>query len=666
MTGRRRFSDREKAALWVAAGGECEACGDPIFGTWHGDHIEAYSLGGVTDVTNGQALCPPCNLKKGDGVVLTGGWPVSEPLRQWQNEAFGKFLAMDLADFLCVATPGSGKTRLALRIAHHLFQQGAIERVVVVVPTDHLREQWKDAAASVCGIQLQRDWKNRSGQETSDFDGVVVTYQAVASAPLVYRTQCSRQRTLVILDEIHHAGDSLSWGNNIRQAFEPASRRLLLSGTPFRSDGKTIPFVRYEEDGRCRADHSYGYGDAITDQVCRAVMFPRFDGEMRWWSDRGLMTATFRDDIPQEEASRRLRTALDVSGDWLRDVLRDADAQLTEIRAEGHHAAGGLVVCIDQAHARDIAVLLQQITGERPTLAISEDVLSSVHIKRFEKSSDRWIVAVKMVSEGVDIPRLRVGVYATNVISVLFFRQVVGRFVRKQTDVDEQVAYLFIPDDETLAQYAEQIKVERDDAIGEVEQTIEREQRDESGGSSLLRMPSIFTPGTAGPAELTGITADGTTIGRVELDRAIAIARDLGRTSRDDAIWLAQALRRAGVDTPGASEAARREPSANDQRQALREVRKIKVNTFGSAFLKVARLDARDGYPIINRRLNDLCGKVRVEDATIAQLQHAIRLLDIWTRSLHAALTSGATGRWAAEWERGVHDGESADAAAGA
>ena len=49
----------------------------------------------------------------------------------------------------------------------------------------------------------------------------------------------------MVLDEVHHAGDSLSWGESVREAFAPATRRLALTGTPFRTDVNPIPFVSY-------------------------------------------------------------------------------------------------------------------------------------------------------------------------------------------------------------------------------------------------------------------------------------------------------------------------------------------------------------------------------------------------------------------------------------
>lgn len=114
--------------------------------------------------------------------------------------------------------------------------------------------------------------------------------------------------------------------------------------------------------------------------------------------------------------------------------------------------------------ARKIAKLLKVITNEEPTVAISDEENSSRQIQEFARRGNqkRWIVAVKMVSEGVDIPRLRVGVYATTVLSELFFRQAVGRFVRVIPGLDEQSAAFYLPADATLIRHALAIKEERD------------------------------------------------------------------------------------------------------------------------------------------------------------------------------------------------------------
>ena len=196
----------------------------------------------------------------------------AQKLRAWQQEALDRYFSTAPRDFLAVATPGAGKTTFALRVASMLIEAGAVNRVTIVAPTDHLKRQWADAAARV-GIAIDPNFKNSDGQHGRGFVGVAVTYAQVASKPMLHRAKTEAARTLVILDEIHHGGEALSWGDGLREAFDPAARRLSLTGTPFRSDTSPIPFVEYAEDRdgirRSKADYTYGYGNALRDHVVR-------------------------------------------------------------------------------------------------------------------------------------------------------------------------------------------------------------------------------------------------------------------------------------------------------------------------------------------------------------------------------------------------------------
>lgn len=171
-------------------------------------------------------------------------WGTSRPLRAWQEAALKAYLADMPEDFLAVATPGAGKTTFALRVATELLAAGDVHRVTVVCPTEHLKYQWAEAAARV-GIRLDPSYTNSQGALGPRFDGVALTYAQVAANANLHRARTYSTRTLVVLDEIHHGGDALSWGDAIREAFTPARRRLALTGTPFRSDESAIPFVRY-------------------------------------------------------------------------------------------------------------------------------------------------------------------------------------------------------------------------------------------------------------------------------------------------------------------------------------------------------------------------------------------------------------------------------------
>ncbi len=392
--------------------------------------------------------------------------PAATPLRAWQRAALVAYLRSNPRDFLAVATPGAGKTTFALRIASELLSSGVIQGVTVVAPTEHLKTQWALAAAKV-GISLDPGFKNSMGSASQDFHGVAVTYAAVAAHPLLHRARTERRRTLVILDEVHHSGDALSWGDAVKEAFEPASRRLSLTGTPFRSDTNPIPFVRYERgsDGitRSASDHCYGYADALRDGVVRPVLFMAYSGTATWRTRAGQeISATLGEPLTVEQTAHAWRTALDPHGDWMPAVLEAADRRLTQVR-RGMPDAGGMVIASDHKSAKLYAELLQGITGRQPVVVLSDDPGASAKIGAFESSDDRWLVAVRMVSEGVDIPRLAVGVYATSVQTPLFFAQAVGRFVRNRRP--GETASVFVPSVPVLLALAAEMEAERDHAL---------------------------------------------------------------------------------------------------------------------------------------------------------------------------------------------------------
>ena len=165
-------------------------------------------------------------------------------LRAWQQEALDKYIAEQPKDFLAVATPGAGKTTFALTLARLLLETRVVQRLVIVVPTEHLKVQWSQSAAAQ-GIAIDPEFSNSSPFNRS-YQGVAVTYAQVGMKPTKHYQVATAQKTLVILDEIHHAGDAKSWGDGVRLAYAHAERRLALTGTPFRSDDAQIPFVRYE------------------------------------------------------------------------------------------------------------------------------------------------------------------------------------------------------------------------------------------------------------------------------------------------------------------------------------------------------------------------------------------------------------------------------------
>jgi superfamily II DNA or RNA helicase len=532
-------------------------------------------------------------------------WPGSRRLRAWQQEATEAVRAHSGRSFLASATPAAGKTTFGLHIAHRMLSAGFVSRVVVAGPTTHICRQWA-ADAGRYGIDLEPNRPNSDGAESADFHGVAVTYQTIAAGPGTHRQAAARRSTLLIADEPHHMGDQAAWGVRTREAFDGARFRLLLSGTPFRSDNSAIPWVAYDDDGISRADYVYGYPQALVDRVCRPITFLPYDGEMEWLSDGRLRSADFDLVLPAAESARRLRTALNPEGEWMGEVLRDGDARLSEVRADGHPDAGGLVIASDQDHARAIAGRLASIAGEKPELVMSDEPDASRRIAEFASSDRRWLVSVLMVSEGVDIPRLRVGVYATAARTELFFRQVVGRFIRATPRPRRQMSYLLMPADSRLKALAHEIELERRHALdlsptGEEEEVAELDEPDPERGD----------PG-AGFAALSS--------GGAELDEAIMSETALQLFPTDDpkpkkAIALAKA------------EAAPKEPqreSAYEARERLRAERSRLV----------ANVSRRTGksHKEIQARINRATRAGSVSSATIGQLERGNEMLrrELW------------------------------------
>jgi superfamily II DNA or RNA helicase len=390
----------------------------------------------------------PASRRPAGGRALT--------LRAWQEAALERMATWHEGPFLLSAAPGAGKTIPSLVYARKLLDAGIVTRVHVVCPTTPLTRQWAEAAGRL-GVQLAPD--SMQLHPPRDFHGIAATYARVASSAKRWASQCG-ERTLVIADECHHMGDELAWGEGFAKAFAATPRWLLLSGTPFRSDHCAIAGVRYD-GGVAIADVSYSYAQAVRDGICRPVAFIPYDGTLSWQSGDDVIESSFDDVLATREASRRYRTAISTElADGLPRILRSAHERLEEVRASGHPDAGGLVVTADGGHARRVAAVLKEITGKAPVVVVHTDARAAQKLRAFGKGRERWIVAVNMVSEGVDIPRLRVGVYATAAKTPLIFRQIVGRFVRTLQGRPAELSYLFLPADRLLRMHAADVEEE--------------------------------------------------------------------------------------------------------------------------------------------------------------------------------------------------------------
>lgn len=559
-------------------------------------------------------------------------------LRAWQAEALDLYFEKQPRDFLAAATPGAGKTTFALRLATELIARREIDQLIVVAPTEHLKKQWADAAHRV-GIRLNPEFKNNEGFGGRRYHGVAITYAQVAMKPTHHRTMVESARTLVILDEIHHGGDALSWGDAIRESFEPATRRLSLTGTPFRSDTAPIPFVTYVRNEKgirlSQTDYNYGYGHALADGVVRPVIFMAYAGKMRWRTKMGEeMEARLGQGDTKDVTSQAWRTALDPQGEWMPAVLKAADLRLTEVR----HTipdAGGLVIATDQTTARAYAELILQITGTVATVVLSDEKEASDRIETFAKSETRWMVAVRMVSEGVDVPRLSVGVYATSASTPLYFAQAIGRFVRARRR--GETASIFLPSVPSLLALASNLEHERDHALDRDttdddglldDGLLDEANRSEKASETL---PDEFVwQALESEANFDRVFYEGNEFG---------FAAETGSDEELDFIGLPGILEPEQVrellqqrQARQSKRSASRPPSETPEPQALYRTLK-EQRTLLNSLVGIRAKMGGEPHGIVHAELRRVCGGPAVGQASVTQLQARIDYLRRGMRS---------------------------------
>ena len=569
----RNFSSSQRTALYLASQGKCESCGTGLEKGWHADHVHPFSRGGRTETNNGAALCPRCNLAKGDRTM--------DARTQWQTAAVERFLRSE-EDFLVTACPGAGKTRMALMAAAELVRSQEVTRVIVVVPTDELRRQWS-REASRFDLDLTATYSNSDGPLTSGTDGAVVTYAQIASQSDLWRRHVSQVRTLAIFDEIHHAGEheEAAWSRGLRNGFELATRKLSLSGTPFRTDGNRIPFVTYD-NGISRSNAGMSYGVAVRQNIVRPVRFEVMEGTAQWIQDATTQSVEISQ-ASDVEIPKALSTLYDPQLDWAPSVFVKADRELSRMREEMANA-GGLILAPSQRTAEQYALLMQGVCGEQVAVVHSslEGNPSDV-INGFRSGSARWLVAVDMVSEGVDIPRLTVGVYMSHKQTEMWFRQVVGRFIRITGNDDNLTATVLIPKIPALVELAQRIEDEATVALREAEEAARREYERDSRTVQL----SFIEPLKSSNATLSDVIVSGQMLDDNQLRDAQRIQDQIGGSLRlahvSDIAKVIQMCGPPGATTTVHVPVPPPVASGDEQRRALKKQLQSLVNRYAWA-----------------------------------------------------------------------------------
>jgi len=537
-----------------------------------------------------------------------------ENLRPWQKRFVRKFNQRADQTFLLVALPGGGKTIASLFAANTWLKKprtnGRNRYLITVVPTRNLRGQWQKAAKNHFNLEMQTE--EFTGALKPGMNGCVITYSALAASPETFRHLCAKHEVFVIFDEVHHLGDGASWGNSAKLAFYDASCILAMSGTPWRSDAGQIPFLQRDpQSGEYKIHDRFDWPLALEEdpRATRYLKFKPQHGSAEFLDEASgeRLDLNSRDQLSEYDEARCLRGRLKEER-FVDDVLSKANDQLMEVRRDKPDAKG-LVVCMDQEHAKKVVKRLKKKTRKSPALAVSDETISDRDtIDRFAKSNDEWIVSVRQISEGVDIPSLIVGVYLTNWVTELYFRQFVGRIARYQgTEADEE-AYMFMPHHSKLMQYAEKIMDLQAVALA-------NRQAKEGGApseSNTARESSLIYLGGSG-AESAGMVLPGIMNADEATAREIeAFARENGLNSTRAALLLQKYPQLNDALTPLTEPCREEEPLEKRlKRERKRQGERI-------AYLHQI---TRTPYGLLNKRANDYAGCEKVELADMDELE---------------------------------------------
>ena len=413
-------------------------------------------------------------------------------LRPWQQDALQKAIAWlvhQRADnhFLINAAPGSGKTLASCAIAQTLIDLGEIDRVIVIAPRSEIVNQWADDFRKVTGRHMGKVTA-RDGDIGALGIDVCATWAAVQGLQPELQAVCRSSRVLVICDEHHHAAIEAAWGESTDSAFVDAKFVLVLTGTPIRSDGAQSIWLAYDDAGAIShpedGTYTLTYGDAVDLGYCRPVTFHRHEGKFSVDLEGGhsVQVSGHQKAILPTDLARipGLQTALDFyrlarTPQFERDgatpllagyqstMLEWGSAKLTDLR-DRMPDAGGLVIAPSIEMAEYMVDLIELIEGERPLLVHSQLANPESRIRAFRNTDKRWLVSVAMVSEGVDIKRLRVLIYLPNALTELAFRQAIGRVVRTAGPDDDTRAYVVMPSFETFETFARRVENEMSQA----------------------------------------------------------------------------------------------------------------------------------------------------------------------------------------------------------
>lgn len=417
--------------------------------------------------------------------------------REWQGIMLTEYLAGESErvarsesgqDVFCLyAGTGAGKTKAAAFLAGKLLDTNAIKSIAFICPNHSILEKSVHDFRRYFDIGLTTKVSSVLRDGIPGFsEGYATTYQQLIQEPSLHRRVTQKHAPmLAIFDEIHHLGDKTGWGDAAVEAFGPCPRVLALTGTPFRSDNRVIPFVHYEDrdDGslrRFRADHSYNLGKCIAHKVCRVpdIVLVTTEVEIRYPFDNGTEILSDNDEAMSIEDAQQVLAASVAPRAKTR--LAMLEMGLRTCKVEGRKVVVSLggatkakTAAIDDAryHITEELKALGYTSADYEVV-VGKDKEARRKIAAFDKS-DKWIlISIQMVSEGVDIPSLSAMIDLSTITAKQTMVQRLGRILRLRENDPHPMARAWLIDVPPKRAFAQEV-------VGEFKHEVEvKERRD--------------------------------------------------------------------------------------------------------------------------------------------------------------------------------------------
>lgn len=393
-----------------------------------------------------------------------------------------------------VIPPGGGKTILALAVLDVLRRTGRIDAAMVFTPR-----------LGLCS-QFELDWKgvrryfephamgpvvhleNASVGVQRSF-GYVTSYQSLCAEPRVHSRFARRhhRRVAIVCDEAHYLGHKLYGSGETTQAAailaelgEHAALKLVMTGTPYRSDENPIVFARYDGSGRIDADVQLSYSDGVAQGFLRPFDATLFDGKLMQTRRRHRhgKTVYATEEVELRFTSQQL-TKVATDPQFWQLAARHAFEKVKELQ-EMWPRYCGIAGCANQRHARQVLDYLEGL-GARCLLAVSDDSDAHANLRTFKNGGWDMLVTVGMAHVGYDHKPISVAAVLNGVREYNWLDQFTMRAGRISPERPraEQTAWIVGMNDRAMREY---VARKRSEASSAIKTEADEEELPEAGG----------------------------------------------------------------------------------------------------------------------------------------------------------------------------------------